>query len=305
MDEGDAVLIALDWGTTSLRAAVMTPDGTVLDRVATGDGIMATSGRSFAEVFAAVAAPWIAAHPGVVALASGMIGSRQGWVEAAYAPCPAGIAQLAGALTWIEAGGTRVGIVPGLSWRDQDVMRGEETQIVGALAGLGVASGVFVLPGTHSKWAVVEDGRVVAFRTFMTGEVFAVLCRHSILGRLMPVGVASGGERPFDAAAFADGCRRSMAGDFLHALFSTRTEGLFGRRAGEALPFYLSGLVVGEEVREALALAPCASVTLVGSRALAAPYATALAMHGVAHVVVDGDAAFTGLHAVACAAGLA
>ena len=293
------MLIALDWGTTSLRAALIAPDGGIVARHASADGIMAAGGRSFEAIFTGLAAPWLAAHPHAAALACGMIGSRQGWLEAPYVACPAGFADLAGSLAWTTAGGTRVGFVPGLSWQDADVMRGEETQIAGAMAGLGVASGMFVLPGTHSKWAVVEEGRVTAFRTFMTGEVFATLRRHSILGRLMPAE-----DPPFDDAAFTEGCRRAGQGAILHALFSARTEGLFGRLAGEALPSYLSGLLVGEEVREALMLAPTTAVYLVGSRVLAAPYGRALALHGVAHTVVDGDAAFAGLHAVAQAAGL-
>ena len=293
-----APLIALDWGTTSLRAALIDADGRTLDRVATADGIMAAGGRRFPDIFAAVTGKWLAAHPGAPALASGMIGSRQGWVEAPYAPCPAGFGQLAGALAWTQEAGTRVGFVPGLSWLDQDVMRGEETQIMGALATLGVDAGVFVLPGTHSKWAVVAGGQVTEFRTFMTGEVFATLRRHSILGRLMAE------DAPFDDEAFTDGCRRAEGGAILHALFSARTEGLFGRRPGEALPSYLSGLLVGEEVREALLLAPAQSVYLVGSKVLAAPYGRALGLHGVAYTVVDADVSFTGLHAIARAAGL-
>ena len=292
-------LIALDWGTTSLRAALMAPDGTVLDRVTTADGIMAAAGRPFPDIFIAVTGKWLAAHPGAPALASGMIGSRQGWVEAPYAQCPAGFAQLAGSVVWTKAAGTRIGFVPGLSWQDTDVMRGEETQIAGALASLGVADGVFVLPGTHSKWAVVAGGRVMEFRTYMTGEVFSALRHHTILGRLMPKE-----DPPFDAAAFTDGCKRAEAGAILHALFSTRTEGLFARRPGDALPSYLSGLLVGEEVREALSLAPAKLVYLVCSKALAAPYGLALAARGVEHTVVDGDVAFTGLHAIAQAAGL-
>lgn len=292
-------LIALDWGTTSLRGALMGPDGTVLDRIATADGIMAANGRSFPTIFETVAGPWLAANPGAPALASGMIGSRQGWIEAPYAACPAGFTQLAEAIVWTQAAGSRVGFVPGLSWRDADVMRGEETQIAGALASLNATEGLFVLPGTHSKWAVVAGGQVTEFRTYMTGEVFAALRHHTILGRLMPV------EDPaFDADAFTDGCQRAEGGALLHALFSARTEGLFARRPPEALPSYLSGLLVGEEVREALTLAPAAKVTLVCSKTLAAPYGRALALRGVEHEVVDGDVAFAGLHAIACAAGL-
>ena len=289
-------LIALDWGTTALRAALVAADGTVLDRVATPDGIMAAQGRPFADIFAAVTARW--RGPGVVALASGMIGSRQGWVEAPYVQCPASLADLAGAIAWTEAAGIRIGFVPGLSWQDQDVMRGEEVQVAGALARLGAADGVFVLPGTHSKWATVAGGAVTGFRTFMTGEVFAVLRRHSILGRLL-----AEDEPPFDADAFDAGCIRARDGAaLLHDLFSARTEGLFGRRSPAALVSYLSGLLVGEEVREAVGVATV--VTLVCGPSLAAPYARALSLHGVASTVVDGDVAFAGLHAIALAAGL-
>jgi 2-dehydro-3-deoxygalactonokinase len=291
-------LIALDWGTTSLRAALMAADGTVLDRRASADGIMATGTRSFPAIFTHLAGGWLRDHPGIPALACGMIGSRQGWVEAPYAACPAGFAGLASALVWTDEAGTRVGFVPGLRFQEEDVMRGEETQIMGALDG-HPGRLLFVLPGTHSKWAVVDRGEVVAFQTFMTGEVFATLRRHSILGRLMPEQ-----EVPFHPVAFADGCRRAEQGAPLHALFSARTEGLFGHRSPETLPSYLSGLLVGEEVREALALAPASHVHLVCSATLAAPYGAALALRGVGHTVVDGEVAFAGLHAIARAAGL-
>lgn len=308
-------LIAVDWGTSSLRAALMAPDGRVLDRKSGADGIMAMTGRAYAAVLADLVGPWRQAHPGAPILLSGMVGSRQGWREAPYVPCPAGPGDLVAGLTPVDAGPLgQALIVPGLSHRPvggaPDVIRGEEVQIFGAIvfgalavdarAGAEAGSGLFVLPGTHSKWAVVEDGRVVRFHTFMTGEIYGCLRRHSILGRLMP----DLDPEP-DLDAFDRGTAAALATAApLNALFSARTLGLFGDLPPEALPGYLSGLLVGEEVREALALAgQQPEVRLIGEPRLAALYARVLDRLGVASRPVE-DAAFLGLHDLAQAGGL-
>ena len=180
-----------------------------------------------------------------------MITWRQGWVEVPYCPCPAGSAELAAALAAPrDRGRAAIHFVPGLSLIGADgvpdVMRGEETQIIGAVGGGRAVRGrrAIVLPGTHSKWALAEDGRIVWFATFMTGELFAVLKEHSILGRLM-AGDAH------DDAAFARGLAyaQSGPGGLLKRLFSVRTLGLFDRAAGERRsPSYLSGLLIGSEI---------------------------------------------------------
>ena len=301
-------LIAVDWGTTSLRAALMAPDGRVLDRRGGADGIMAMAGRGYPEVLADLVGAWRAAHPGAPILLSGMVGSRQGWREAPYVPCPAGAADLAAGLTAVEAGplGTAL-IVPGLSHEPAggapDVIRGEEVQVFGALRRAGIDSGLFVLPGTHSKWAAVEGGRIVRFHTFMTGEIYGCLRRHSILGRLMPDDES---ETEPDLAAFDRGAAVALEGGApLNALFSARTLGLFGALPPEALPAYLSGLLIGEEVREALALAGDrpTEVHLIARPDLAALYARVLGRLGVASGRVE-DAAFLGLHDLARTGGL-
>jgi 2-dehydro-3-deoxygalactonokinase len=199
--------------------------------------------------------------------------------------------------------------VPGLSFEGADgvpdVMRGEETQILGALA-LRPEAGLLVLPGTHSKWARIEAGRVVWFATFMTGELFAVLRRHSILGRLMQEG-------PGDPEAFGRGVRFGLSGDraaggLLRRLFSARTLGLFDRLPATGLADYLSGLLLGDEIREALGcLGPKAAergLLLVGGADLAARYRAALAMAGIEAAIVEGEPAATGQAAIARAAGL-
>ena len=228
-----------------------------------------------------------------------MVGSRQGWVEAPYVPCPAGAAEIAAAMTTSrrrELG--RVVVVPGLSARDArgapDVMRGEETQILGALGASGRADGLFVLPGTHSKWARVEAGRIVDFATFMTGEVFAALKDHTLLGRLM----APPDET--DAASAADGFARGLAaaaalerpGDLLHAIFMTRTLGLFDEAPAHALADYLSGLLIGAEILAGAQGAREAFV--VGSPALTARYRAAGEALGVAFAPAPDNCATLG-----------
>jgi 2-dehydro-3-deoxygalactonokinase len=248
-------------------------------------------------------------------IASGMIGSRQGWVEVPYRPCPADAAGLAGHLhSHVTARGRRLCFVPGLTVAGAlpDVMRGEETEILGALADQPEGR-LFVLPGTHSKWARIEDGRRIAsFATYMTGELFAVLKAHSILGRLM-----EGGGR--DDAAFARGAAIGLDGDARHGgllrrLFSARTLALVGDLAPEATESYLSGLLIGAEVREALAgmgTGPGAAagagggpVTLVGGSELVGRYDRVLALAGVATARAAPDAAARGQFLLAELAGL-
>jgi 2-dehydro-3-deoxygalactonokinase len=170
-----ARLIALDWGTSSLRAYLLGGDGEIIARADEPQGILQVKDGNFADVYRRIVGPWLARNPAMPALGCGMIGSRQGWREAPYAACPAGLDALAAALTPVD---TPVGvfrIVSGMNVIDADgvpdVMRGEESQILGQF-GPG-QSGVAVLPGTHSKWVLVENGRIDRFATFMTGEAFA------------------------------------------------------------------------------------------------------------------------------------
>ena len=213
-----------------------------------------------------------------------MITSRQGWVDVPYCPCPAGTQEIARALLRHATGrGRSIHFVPGLSIMGSDgvpdVIRGEETQIIGEV---GAAPGrrLLLLPGTHSKWALVDDGRIVWFATFMTGEVFGVLKEHSILGRLM-AGEADDAEAFRRGVAYARGAR----GGLLKRLFSARTLGLFGQLPAEAIASYLSGLLIGTEVREALDCLEQApvdqEVTVIGSSDLTERYVTAIEAAGL------------------------
>lgn len=285
-------LVAVDWGTSSLRAARIAADGTVREERASARGILAVPAGGFPQVLQETCGDWLTGD--TLCLVSGMAGSRQGWREAPYVACPAGFAEVAAQLTWITPG--RIALVPGLCREARgvpDVMRGEEVQVFGALDLLGKREASLVLPGTHSKRVRVEDGRIVAFTTFMTGEVYALLRQHSILARTLPAG-----EPPLDEEAFARGVLHAREAEgLLHAAFSVRTLALFERMAQPALASYLSGLVIGEELR---ASGPSEEpVVLVGSAALTARYALALRTLGREARVLGPEAGWRGLHALA------
>jgi 2-dehydro-3-deoxygalactonokinase len=294
-----ATLIGLDWGTTSCRAYLIGADGAVLERVTDGPGILRVENGGFGAALDAMTGGWSAGLPVVL---SGMIGSRQGWREAPYATCPAAADDLVKALVTIDHIRRPVSLVPGLSTENDtmpDVMRGEETQILGALALVGRDEGLFLLPGTHSKWAEAHGGRIVSFRTFMTGEVFGALKDHTILGRLMRPGA--------DADGFARGVREGAtlgsAGALLNRVFATRTYGLMDRLADTALSDYLSGLLIGAEVAEAARHAKTA-VTIIASPALARRYADALRLLGHESALAPEDCVAAGHWRIARAAGI-
>ena len=301
---GPAHLLAVDWGTTALRGALLDAQGAVLDERSFARGILGVAAGGFAAVFAESFGDWVDA--GVPrCLVSGMAGSKQGWMEAPYCACPAGFADVAAQLTRIDDTSLQlpVAIVPGLCCEVAapgstlpavpDVMRGEEVQIFGAMQLAGCDQGVFVLPGTHSKWADVVAGRVRQFQTFMSGELYALLSQHSLLARSIAA------DAPFDPAAFTQGIAQAAEGaGLLHNAFGTRTLSLFGRMDANALASYLSGLVIGEELR-GQTLHPDRPVVLVGSSVLVPRYALALSLQGITCQSFGAEATWAGLHALA------
>lgn len=279
-------MIAIDWGTSNFRAYRLSSDGRILETRSAPAGITKVEPGQFSTVLDERISDWLAAGAGPVVM-SGMVGSRHGWVEVPYAACPAGRAEIAAGvhrLTSYEP--SPIIICPGLMYRDAagvpDVMRGEEMQILGAVDVCG--DGTYCLPGTHTKFADVQGGRIVSFRTFMTGEVFGLLRQHSILARLMaPDGT--------DEASFDEGVQRARAGgSLLHDLFGVRTRALFGELPGAFAASYLSGILIGHEIADAL---PRGRVTLVASTTLSRLYARAFGTFGIECVVPDPDAAVT------------
>jgi 2-dehydro-3-deoxygalactonokinase len=235
-----------------------------------------------------------------------MVGSAQGWAGAAYVPVPADAAALAAALRRCETGLGRVlHIVPGVCVDGDrpDVMRGEETQAFGAIVRCGALArrSTLLLPGTHSKWVQVRAGRIESFRTFMTGELYALLAAHSILGRPAREAGATPSDDAFDEGLAAAQGDATLAG----LLFSVRSRVLRGAVPAAHSLEYLSGLLIGDELRAALALADRgAPLALIGESALVARYRRALARFGRDDAVVIEGATPAGLWLVARHAGI-
>jgi 2-dehydro-3-deoxygalactonokinase len=276
--------IAADWGTTNRRGYLIGPNGELQAEMEDGKGILSVPAGGFPAAVAEIRerfGEW-------PLLLAGMVGSNRGWIEASYVPAPAGAEEIAASLTWAEPG--RTAIVPGVCHATgdaADVMRGEEVQVVGAVAaGLVPADCLLCHPGTHNKWVAVEGGRIGAFRTVMTGELFNLLKGNSILADLLALPAEPG-------AAFEAGVRHGLENDDLVAeLFAVRARVLLGRAAREDAAPYISGLLIGNDLRIGLRIAGDREVVVLGRPELTGLYRAALQVSGRAATEVDGEAAF-------------
>lgn len=278
--------LALDWGTSRCRAFLI-EDGRIVERASSDEGVSRLKPGEHAGVFARLCGAWLAAEPDLPVVIAGMAGSREGWVEAPYAHCPAGPAEIAADLASVSLpeGGT-ARIVPGLRCdgsRGVDVMRGEETHLLGA----DTEDGLICLPGTHCKWAEMAGGRIVRFATFMTGEMHALLREHSMIGR--PAA------EPADPAGFGEGLEAAWdeeggRGGLLNLLFGARAATVARTMPPTLLGPYLSGLLTGEEVAGAFRLFGTPErVTIVADSPRADLYVEALGRRGVESRVIAPD----------------
>lgn len=291
--------IALDWGTSSFRASIADASGAVHETMSAPDGILAVTNGEFEQALETHIGGW---DKSLQVMAAGMITSRQGWIELPYLPCPASAADLSGALYRHEtASGRHIFFATGLSYRGADgmpeVMRSEEVQVFGSLD-LGVSH--FVTPGTHSKWITTSGDRLVSYATYVTGEVFAALKDHTILGRLMTPGAD-------DEAAFERGVRAALddPAGFLHRIFSARSLGLFGEIAPESISSYLSGQVIGTEVAHAIREHPKdAEYAVLASPGIGGRYVKAIQIAGLTVRYGDPNAIVKGLAIIARKAGI-
>lgn len=324
-------LIALDWGTSSLRAYRLGAHGETLELRALPCGVMqlpATDSddkTGFEDAFEQACGDWLRATPDIPVIAAGMVGSRQGWHEVPYLEVPIAVDRIGASLSTLRSrDGQLIHIVPGLIQNSllPNVMRGEETQVIGVLNTRDAESDtpgqhvLIGLPGTHSKWVQIHrsktQNQVAHFDTFMTGEVYAALCGHTILGRSMQ---ASGNDSDTDAAqrAFERGAlvaqtAASHAG-VLSTIFSTRTLGLTGVLDGAGQREYLSGLLIGHEIAALQTVLRDqgrrpSQVLLVGEAGLCERYAQVLRAYDFRKVEVVAQATQRGLWQLALTAGL-
>jgi 2-dehydro-3-deoxygalactonokinase len=292
----EAALLGIDWGTSNRRAWWLAADGGVLAEHADDQGLLAVQGR-FAESLDALRNHGPALADGAPLLMAGMVGSASGWQEVPYLDAATPLAQIARHLMPLPQAGPRAFIVPGMCFSTADgrvdVMRGEETQLLGAQA-LGHGDGWFVLPGTHSKWVRVQDGAVAELATFMTGELFALLTQHGTLAGITH-------ESDADPQAFARGVAAAGRSGLSNALFGCRAQVVSGRMPAREAREYLSGLLIGAEwhdVARRIGGTP-ERVTLIGSAGLVPPYAAAASQFGCTLMPLDArDVQLAALHAL-------
>jgi 2-dehydro-3-deoxygalactonokinase len=282
-------MIAMDWGTTNRRGWALGRDGKVLAELSDGEGLLGVKPGDFQRSFAAFATTWLSGGRRLPVLMCGMVGSKLGWVEAPYIEAPTDLARLARRLHPVPFdGNARIAIVPGVSCLERgvpDVMRGEECQVLAVLAERRLEDATLLLPGTHSKWVRVEDGKLSAFRTYMTGELYNALISSGTLAQLMEEGDP-------DETAFEQGLRqgqREGSGALTHLLFGVRTLGLFDRVPRASLASYLSALLIAAELMDGLAWSGTRRLIAVGSLKLLENYRRAAQFFGLAFDAHDNS----------------
>lgn len=287
----------MDWGSSSFRAYLFDDDAAVIDDVELPLGIReVNSGESdsFEHVFFEAIGQWLTV--GDTVLLSGMISSRNGWHETSYLQCPANISAIASHVVIVNVRGIRLVFLPGISQRKPgpDVMRGEELQLLGA--SLNDNTCTVVLPGTHSKWARVTGAVLQQFHTLMTGELFELLMKHSLIGQLA-------GSDEYDDQSFAEGVKRGVVTPTLVSdIFALRSSVLLGQTQSSGLQSQLSGMLIGNEIREGLTLVPdlkTKPVILVGNEKLCSLYETAFAAVGIRVEKAHKSAAINGFQKIA------
>ncbi len=284
--------VAVDWGTSSFRLWLIGKDGGVLAERRSGEGMTTAARTGFAEVLNSHLSA-IAATAGLPVLICGMAGAKQGWVEAGYLDTPAALLDIPAAAVRIPGIDADIRILPGLAQRDPtapDVIRGEETQLLGAAGELGNGDHLVCMPGTHSKWVRLSGGRVEGFSTFMTGELFDAIAKNTILSHsIAEAGPVSGGSKAFRTAVSRMVKNAALA---TSQLFSVRAGALIAGLTPDDAKARLSGTLIGLEIAGALSLvAEGTPVALVVSGGLGTLYGEALAAAGLAPVVIDADTA--------------
>ncbi|NTJ41477.1 2-dehydro-3-deoxygalactonokinase [Agrobacterium larrymoorei] len=299
-----AAFVAVDWGTTSFRLWLISKSGEVLGERRSSEGMTTAMRTGFAEVLASHLSA-LSAPSGLPVVVCGMAGARQGWVEAGYVDVPANLSRVLEAATRVPHQQDDVRILPGLAQRTEDapdVMRGEETQLLGALSD-NYRSGhqLVCMPGTHSKWVRVQDFSVTGFSTFMTGELFEVISKHSILSHAIAEAGNFAGDLPSFRNAVADAYRNPQMAT--NRFFTLRSGQLLHGLSATDAKARLSGTLIGLEIAGAHTSAPKESaVILIGSGGLGELYKAAFDTLSIEFTTIDADDAVRrGLSAAATA----
>ena len=285
-------LIAVDWGSSRFRAYLLDETGGLLDRVENDQGIFSHNRAGYEKILCRSCEKWLRWMPEIPIVMAGMIGSRNGWHETAYLPCPVSIRSLGANIIQIQdIRSHHVYIVPGISVIASnglpDVIRGEETQLFGAVDTLPADSMLTCVPGTHSKWIQVENNRITRFSTFMTGEMFAALRRCGSISSMLD-------DRVTDSNRFMEGVGVSQReGGLLNHLFSIRARAVTDRNGSKLNESYLSGLLIGAEIKSALEIYPdTANIVVVGAGDLIDDYSLAFSGLGISVSSSTSETAF-------------
>lgn len=278
--------LIVDWGTTNFRAFAMSRDDQLLATKELAMGLLQVQDQKFAESLQKVLESWLPHYQKLPIYMAGMVGSLKGWINVEYAKAPAGVNDLAikahkFTLPW----GAQATIIPGVSYQYEDdkfdVMRGEEVQILGLSQLINKQSFCSILPGTHSKHVQFVKGKLLTFSSYLTGEMFDVLTKHSLLGKGLP-------ELSNNEEAFLKGVKDSQKGEFTHRIFLAWTNRLFGQLTDEQIPDYLSGLLIGFELRHLTEK----HVYLVGGTSLSNKYQAAALSLGIESTLCSGNECF-------------
>lgn len=279
--------IGIDWGSTAFRAWAMTLEGEILDSQTSEKGLKSVTDDQFAAVIQEACGSWMKSAPGIPIVMCGMVGSKAGWKETTYAACPTSTQSLIQQAVTFDIDGHQVAILPGACAQGQagnsDVMRGEEIQLLGAVTAAGLSTAEVCIPGTHCKWAQLQDGILMGFQTFVTGELFQLLRKQSLVGAL-----ADGDT--FDAQAFHDGLKRSQTDVLSHAVFAARANVLCASMQPGQVSSYLSGVLIGAEIG-ARNLAKGTPIVLMATGLLSDRYAEAFKVFGIDAQMIEAKVA--------------
>ncbi len=278
--------LIIDWGTTNFRAFAMDNNGQLVDKIDRKLGLLQITDAKFAEALSHVLSDWLGDFQSFPIVMAGMVGSAQGWVSVPYVVSPVSINSLAEqAHSFLLPWGAKATILPGVSYSNtagnNDVMRGEEVQLFGLAKIINQTNAMALFPGTHSKHIKFSNNQLIQFSTYMTGELFSILSTQSILGRDIP-------KQSQSESAFYRGVAESQTNNLTHQLFMARTHRLFGEIEESEIIDYLSGLLIGYEIRAI----QTKHVYLVGDKKLCVRYQRACHALSIQTTFINGDDAF-------------